>query len=164
VNQECPRVPDEQATAEWASVELSGATYQEVSLLRRDEKAASIVLHECAEILLILGGGADSSPCVLRPGSEYPHLNAEHVVVQPDVVDRCPGFGLVPIGGRYPSLVILGRADSQELRLGADVSRGHCTVKSLGAGSVEIVDCSLNGTRVLVRTDDLSRAELGGTA
>jgi hypothetical protein len=93
-------------------------------------------------------------------GHEHPDLEAKYVVVQPDVFDADPKRGRVPIGGRHPNAVSLGRAESPELWLGPEVSRDHCSIDASG-DSLVIDDYSTNGTRVKLHPKDVQHLEFG---
>jgi hypothetical protein len=142
--------PDGERTAEWAAIEWRGRRYLGVTLPRADETPTSIEVPPVTDHLVLkLGRGDDSSPCLLLPGREMPELGATYVVLQPDVYHDDPTRGWVGVGGNFRDTVELGRASSQQLRLGSDVSRGHCTVTVTQLG-VRVQDHSLNGTQVLL--------------
>lgn len=105
-----------------------------------------------------VGQPPDTSPCYLVHGSECPQLNADYILVQPDVLAVDSRRGWVPFGGIHCFAAYLGRTDSPELKLGADVSREHCDL-GINRGVLTIGDSSRNGTWVIARPDDLLSRE-----
>lgn len=112
--------------------------------LGADEREVEIPTRTFRTIALRLGApGAD--PCYLVRGESCPQLGAEYIVVQPEVLDRDATRGWLPIGGRHPDTVCLGRSESPELDYGEMVSREHLHIVC-ATNEIVLIDTSKNGT------------------
>jgi hypothetical protein len=90
-------------------------------------------------------GSPNAAPCYVVPGDAYRLLDAEFMIIQPEVVRKEFWRGWLPIGGRYSDDVCLGRDETPELDLDARASREHLYV-SVSEDVLALVDTSRNGT------------------
>lgn len=86
--------------------------------------------ERCTE--LVLGRSGDTPQCFLLAGERCHQLGADYVIVQPTVVGRDPTRGWLPLGGRHPTDIYIGRTESPELDLGPSVEGEHLFVSCEG--------------------------------
>lgn len=101
---------------------------------------------------------SEESPTVhLVHGRVAPQLRAEYILIQPDVIEKDPRRGWLPLGGVHYREVDVGRESSPQFDFDDDVAGAHCTIKGLGSNRLSIDDISADGRGITVkaRSDDL---------
>lgn len=120
-------------------------------------------------IAIDFGRTSETSRCFLVHGRECPQLNADYILIQPDVIAKDPRRGWVPIGGQHVlrpeeqarEAVYVGREETPQLRLGPDVSRSHCEIESCrkpGGESLTLTTHSRDEgsyARIIAHPDDI---------
>lgn len=103
------------------------------------------------QVELRFGRSPETPPCRLIRGLGIPQLDAEWILVQPDVVRRDPARGWLPLGGRFLGSAVVGRAYTPMFEFGADVSREQLRIGASEHGQLELSDhTSRNGTTMVV--------------